>query len=368
MKHSVYLTGMVMALAGCSHGPASNSFTLQGEFDEPFTGMVYIRQMKDMAVNIDSVKLEASMGFEKKTTIPHTDEFMVRTVPYKGSANFIGQDGAVYRLKFDCKERTCQLTTEQAPEQEIMEEYNRMVKPYRQKNEALGRSYEAVRKKSDIDSMKLISDQMEATFKEEKQQTKALIKSHKESFAAVALSHLLFMNAYPEYKEVYEQLDTAAYASTHSMKKLKRKMDEAKSLWMEGSMAPLFTTRNLKGETVKLEDFRGKYVLLDFWASWCHSCRVKAKAIKKVYPELQKRGIVMLGVSMDEKKKAWEKASAEDQISWTNTSELARFEKNRIAQDYKVRQLPTLFLIGPDGKIVKQNPELEDLLKLPVRP
>ncbi len=357
-----------MMLAGCNDAPVNNCFILKGQFDKAYTGTIYVRQVKESTENIDSIEIKSSTVFEMETAIPYTDEFTIKTVPYIGFSSFIGQNGGIYHLKFNSSEKSCQLNAEHASEQDIINSYNNMVLPYRKKNEALWKKYESAKQKSDIDSMKTLSDEMELLFTEERQKVKNLIKENKKSFAAVTLSHLLFLNKYPEFKEVYSILDTVAYAQTYSMRSLKQKMNEAKFVWMEGSKAPLFTTHDINGDEVKLEDFRGKYVLLDFWASWCHSCRVKAKAIKNIYPELEKRGIVMFGVSMDEKKKAWEKATAEDQICWTNTSELMRFEKNGIAQRYKVKQLPSLFLIDPDGKIVKQNPELEDLLNLPVKP
>lgn len=79
-------------------------------------------------------------------------------------------------------------------------------------------------------------------------------------------------------------------------------MEDARVIWIQNTQAPDFTTTDIHGKQVKLSDFKGKYVLLDFWASWCRPCRDKAKEIKAIYPQLQKRGIVMCGINLDEKK------------------------------------------------------------------
>ena len=367
MKNNSFVLGMTIVLAGCSNAPVDKSFTVNGLFDSEYTGTVYLKQIQDQLVTIDSVKIEGGKTFQFKPDIEYTDDYQIRTSPYVGSANFIGQQGATFHLNFDVKNRNCQLTSELSPEQDIIDRYKTMIAPYSKLAEENWKMYETVKQKNDIDSMKLLSDIGDSIFREEQRNIKDMITANRQTYAAVALSHMMFLNKYPAIKEIYEMLDTVTHAKTYDMRQLKQKLQEAKALWMEGQEAPLFTTRDMQGREVSLKQFRGKYVLLDFWASWCHSCRVKAKAIKAIYPELQQRGIVMFGVSMDDHEKAWQKASKEDQITWTNTCELKRFDKNNIAQDYKVKQLPSLFLIGPDGTIVKQDPTLAYLLDLPIR-
>ena len=177
----------------------------------------------------------------------------------------------------------------------------------------------------------------------------------------------LLIYTYPELDEIHSQMDTLAYAYSRSYQEFKQKYDEAKSKWIQDRPAPDFTTRDLNGRTVSLSDFRGQYVLLDFWASWCKPCRKRAAELKAIYPELRARGITVCGLSMDEKRKQWAAATREDGIVWTNTGEVKPFKDNAIAAAYHVSQLPTMFLIDPEGIIVMQNPEIDDLLKLPLK-
>ena len=210
-----------------------------------------------------------------------------------------------------------------------------------------------------------LQKQMNDNFFKREKATIDFIKAHPQSYTAVELAGNLLLREYPEWKEVYETIDTLNYTYSYAFKTLKEKIEDARVIWIQNTQAPDFTTTDIHGKQVKLSDFKGKYVLLDFWASWCRPCRDKAKEIKAIYPQLQKRGIVMCGINLDEKKEQWVKATEEDGIMWTNTSELKPFNDNVISQAYKIRQIPALFLVSPSGEIIKQNPEIEYLLNLP---
>ncbi|SMC57982.1 TlpA disulfide reductase family protein [Pedobacter nyackensis] len=118
-----------------------------------------------------------------------------------------------------------------------------------------------------------------------------------------------------------------------------------------GQIAPDFTLLDPEGRPVKLSDFRGKYVLLDFWASWCKPCRAVQPELKALNEALKATGkFAILAVSLDKNKEAWLKAIAEDQVPWLQVADL-NGQGNRAAQLYDVTILPSSFLIGPDGTI-----------------
>ena len=123
-----------------------------------------------------------------------------------------------------------------------------------------------------------------------------------------------------------------------------------------GQSAPIFSQNTPEGKKVSLADYRGKYVLVDFWASWCGPCRAENPVVTKVYNEYKGRNFDILGVSLDnEKSRAkWVKAIADDHLAWTQVSDLKGFE-NAAAQRYAVQSIPQNFLVGPDGKIVAVN-------------
>jgi peroxiredoxin len=129
-----------------------------------------------------------------------------------------------------------------------------------------------------------------------------------------------------------------------------------------GAIAPDFTMADTAGKKVSLHDFKGKYILVDFWASWCGPCRAENPNVVKAYNTYKDKNFTILGVSLDQpgKKDNWLKAINDDHLTWTQVSDL-KFWKNEAAQLYAVQAIPQNFLVGPDGKIVAKNIRGDDL-------
>lgn len=131
-----------------------------------------------------------------------------------------------------------------------------------------------------------------------------------------------------------------------------------------GSLAPNFTQNDVNDKPVSLTDFRGKYVLLDFWASWCGPCRAENPNYVKAYQQYKDKGFTMLGVSLDRAgaKEAWLAAIKKDGLEWTQVSDL-NYWNNNVAKQYGIRAVPQNFLIDPTGKIIAKNLRGEELQK-----
>jgi peroxiredoxin len=132
-----------------------------------------------------------------------------------------------------------------------------------------------------------------------------------------------------------------------------------------GQKAPDFESLSPTGRKIKLSDFRGKYVLLDFWASWCAPCREENPNIVKQYNAFKDHGFTVLGVSLDDNQTAWLKAIKDDNLDWSQVSELKRWD-SETGQLYKITAIPASFLIDPDGVIIGKNLhglDLENALK-----
>jgi thiol-disulfide isomerase/thioredoxin len=128
-----------------------------------------------------------------------------------------------------------------------------------------------------------------------------------------------------------------------------------------GTDAIDFTQNDTTGKPVTLSSFKGKYVLVDFWASWCHPCRMENPNVVAAFDKFKNKNFTVLSVSLDKSRDPWIGAIKEDNLKWTHVSDL-KFWNNDVAVKYKVQSIPQNFLVDPNGKIVAKNlhgPELE---------
>lgn len=127
-----------------------------------------------------------------------------------------------------------------------------------------------------------------------------------------------------------------------------------------GQPAPDFTALNPEGQSINLAQFRGQYVLLDFWAAWCVPCRRENPNVVSAYQKYHDQGFTVVGVSLDKNKADWTTAIAADHLTWPQVSDL-QFWNSAPAKLYGIRAIPGNVLIDPKGTIIARNLRGEEL-------
>lgn len=155
-----------------------------------------------------------------------------------------------------------------------------------------------------------------------------------------------------ELKKLYDTL-TLAVKSSFFGKKIGDKLKASQGTNV-GATAADFTLPDVDGNPVSLSSYKGKYVLVDFWASWCGPCRQENPNVVKAYNEYKSKGFDVLGVSLDKSKEAWVKAIDDDNLAWTHVSDL-KYWDNEVAKLYGVQAIPTNYLIDKNGVIIGKN-------------
>lgn len=184
-------------------------------------------------------------------------------------------------------------------------------------------------------------------FKKAGESFDSLIMANKDTFWGPLLAVQEFSYFTPDQRALYEKFSDAAKQSYYG-----RKMKE--ELWPAGAVGQkieIFAVKDEQGKTITFADLAKdkKYVLIDFWASWCAPCRKEIPNVKRQYELYKDKGFEVVSISIDRDAKAWKKAVDEEQLQWPN------FLSGEVTDQFKVKAVPTMYLVTADGTIVAEN-------------
>lgn len=151
----------------------------------------------------------------------------------------------------------------------------------------------------------------------------------------------------------YSKKALVSFPSNKAVQSFAKQMDVAAKVAI-GQPAPEIIALTPDGKPLKLSDFKGKFVLLDFWASWCAPCRQENPNLVNQYKLFKNKNFTILGFSLDENPESWAKAIKDDKLTWNHVSELKQWDAES-ALLYNVNALPASFIINPEGIIIAKN-------------
>lgn len=186
-----------------------------------------------------------------------------------------------------------------------------------------------------------------------RERIKTYIRQHPKSPVSVALlADMAMMGEHAPLDTLYRVLDPIAQ-QTYAGKQLGKRLEVLKRSSL-GQTIKDFAQNDANGKTVKLSDFKGKYLFIDFWASWCGPCRAENPNVLKAYQTFKDKNFDVLGVSLDNDPAKWKKAISEDGMPWVQISDLKGYE-NEISAYYGIQAIPSSFLLDPNGVIIAKD-------------
>jgi peroxiredoxin len=223
-------------------------------------------------------------------------------------------------------------------------------------------AYNSAKKTSDSKKIAVLEERIDSVSKIQNIYIKDFIKSHKSSIVSVFVlyKYLSVELEFGELVSLSNSLDTVLRKSVYTGF-LKDQIEIMKKTQV-GMPAIDFVLSDTSGTELRLSSLYGKYILIDFWASWCSSCRQENPNVVAAFKKFKSKGFTVLGVSFDTKRANWTKAIRDDKLEWNHVSDLQGWN-NAVGKLYGIRAIPSNLLLDTKGMIIAKNLRGHELQK-----
>ncbi|MBS7563172.1 AhpC/TSA family protein [Mucilaginibacter sp. Bleaf8] len=365
MNNKNLFTAALLAVAALSACKDNKSFTISGTIKNPEQAKkVYLLQADSTQISIvDSTTLSEDGKFKFKRQSPSANLFKLRA----GGVifDFIAQNGQEIDFETDLKDQGHTYQIEGSDESDKIKEFNSLSNKFMERSTKISDEIQqkAQYVKNQDSLMMAYQPQIKAMMGDYSKVVLKFLNENRKSLAAFYAAMSLDQREYEQQLVTYANEIKNDFKDNTSVQRFVKQMEKVKPISV-GHAAPDFTIGSLDGKQIKLSDYKGKYVMLDFWASWCVPCRNENPNVVRLYNQYKDKGLNILGISLDEDKAKWQSAIAADNLTWQHASDLKNFD-GPTERLFQIEAIPSNFIIDPQGKIIAKNitgKDLEDFL------
>ena len=342
----------------CSNKPLG--VEIKGKLSNSSGEKIYVDELTTAAIiPRDSATLPADGSFHFVIKVGETGFYRVRLSNNNFALLLLDSTDKI-ELNADAKKFSYSYSVKGSERSEKIAQVNMLLQKNFFTADSLKKLYASYQGTQQIDSIGRVLEMQFSQMKQsELSYLKKFIDENTSSMASLAVIDRLSTDTEMDYYIKLDKVLYKKYPNSNYVKVFHTRVSELNKLAI-GTEAPEIILNTPEGKSVSLSSFRGKVVLVDFWASWCRPCRGENPNVVKAYNKFHPKGFEVLGVSLDNNKANWQKAINDDHLTWTHISDLGQWNSS-VVKLYNITGIPFSVLVDKDGKIVAKGLRGEEL-------
>jgi thiol-disulfide isomerase/thioredoxin len=359
MKPALVAVALLGLTNACQNASAAEGYQITGQLRNlPAGTTLHLSELtSSQFVERGTAKTDAQGRFTFKGTLPVNAAVYQLKVDEPNQVLLVLDNKTHLTLSGDAKSLPTTYSVKGSKDSEVIQQLTRTMNASRDQMQRLAQRYNAAGQAGHTDSLAAIEQQYNVLQRGTANRAKSVIR-HNATSVAAGFATLSFVNPDDDFAfaDSIATVQRKAQPASPFTQALTERLAPLRATAI-GTEAPEINLAQPDGKPLSLKSLRGKYVLVDFWASWCGPCRQENPNVVKAYEQFkgQGKGFTIYSVSLDQKKENWEKAIAADHLVWPNHVSDLKFWQSAAAAAYGVQAIPQSFLLDPNGKIIAKN-------------